>query len=237
MSDFDEESVRAYLRATFERFAPRIPTEALPEAEREHAISVDLLLGMLSSLVESFRTALALYDHVQKTCPDLLQRSQWQIMAASDAVMTVWSFGETLRALETAYKSSPTLVKMLGGKQALKPVRGNFGAHFSSPAVGDIEGTRNANSHLIERLETAEARRLNSLPSGTFGYRNLFVRSGIATIEFSHKRRLHKLEFSRASLAKLEEIRTSVLSLFRPLSATLIQETRKPKDASPPDGA
>jgi hypothetical protein len=218
MPDFDEESMRAWLQATLEGLAPRISVAALTELEREHGESVDLLLGTLSSLVDSFESALSLFDYVQHHAPS---QFQWQIIAASDAVMTVWNFGKALDALNAAYKSSPTLLKELGGKRALKPAIGKFGAYFSNPSTGSIVEARNANSHFIEQLATAGVRRVNSLPSGILISRGLRVVDGIATIEYSRQRHLHKLEFSRASLAKLQEIKNFVFDLFRPASAVL----------------
>lgn len=239
MDEFSEEYARAQLQHLFESLAPRIPSDAFPEAEREHATSVDLLLGTLSSLIDQFDHALALFDHVAQNCRD---NFQWQIIAASDVVMTVWNFGEALEAIQTAYRRSDTLRSALGGKHTLKPIVGEFKAHFNGPAAS-LEQARNANSHYVGQISTPEARRFNSLPSGILSYRNLRIVNGVATIEYSRQRRLHTLEISVASRDKLREFRAKMFLLFRPVSVALIQQSRKggargkPTDTSPPDEA
>jgi hypothetical protein len=233
MNEFSEEYARAQLEHLFERLAPRIPSDAFSEAERNHAASVDILLGTLSSLIDQFDHALALFDHVAQNHSEDFQ---WQLIAASDAVMTTWNFGEALVAIQAAFRRSHTLLSALGGKNALKPIVGEFKAHFNGPNAS-LEQARNANSHYVAQIATQESRRSNSLPSGILSHRNLHIENGIARIEYSRQRRLHTLEISVASRDKLREFRAKMFFLFRPVSQALIQELRKPKDASPPSEA
>lgn len=218
MSNFDEESIRTQIHGILQRVPPRIPVSLLPNAEKEYGESIDLLILTTNSLVDDLESALDLFEYLQIHAP---QHLKWQIMAASDGVMTVWNFGKALDAINAAYKHCPTLMNELGGKHVLRPIIGKFGAHFSRPSVGSIDQARNANAHYVEQIATANDRRTNSLPSGLSIYRCIRIVNGIPTIEYSRQRKLHTLEFSRNSLARLQEIRNSVFNLFRQVSQKL----------------
>jgi hypothetical protein len=96
---------------------PIIDVKSLPLIERKAAAHLQNVLFHFSYYYHEFRAAVELYDHsniegARASLTDAESWAQdWMSLAARDGAMTIYHFGEALKALGTCFKDCPTLRK------------------------------------------------------------------------------------------------------------------------------
>lgn len=166
---------------------------------------------------------------------------EWQLLAARDAVMTLWNFGEAIIGITDLLADMHTLKAMIGGPEAIKPVIVLYNKAFSK--IGRL---RNAVAHAAEntaspramkghaskgKLAAAKINNPNKIP--------IFIKGDLSghTLIYSHSGKERSLEVSADSLAKMVEVRTAVYAAFlpaiEPLKAAALTSSGEPKSAQP----
>ena len=96
---------------------PTIDVKSLPLNERRAAHHLQDVLIHFSYYYHDFRAAVELYDHshkesVRASLANAESWAQdWKNLAARDGAMSIYNFGEALKALETCFNDCLTLKK------------------------------------------------------------------------------------------------------------------------------
>jgi hypothetical protein len=194
------DTLEARQAAIREEMTPLITISALPAPDREIAETINLLRQFLTCFIDEFEQALALFDHVQaNNLP-----TAWESIAAKQAMLSIWHFGETLDVMECAFRKCQSL-RALVGKHALRPAKGEFGVTFKQ-----IEEVRNSGAHIIERVASPQSRKNDSINRTVLIISCLRERS----LCYSQHGKEHCVDITADSLAHLKRIRSIVVSVF-----------------------
>jgi hypothetical protein len=215
------DSVMPSSKSEKDAFPYNLGTAPLPKQELKHVTSLLLLLSQIDSALNDFEEALALFNYVCLISePSIRSRygAKWAIIAGTQAMLCAWHIGEALRWIEIVLRSCPTLKKAMGGKYALKPATGLFGATFR-----DLEEIRNSDAHIIERLASARGRVSASLAPGVIADKSLDGRR----IYLSRDMREVSFEVSNDALDTLHQVRNMIFRIFRE-TASRLSDLEKP---------
>jgi hypothetical protein len=128
------------------------------------------------------------------------------MIAVTQAMLCAWHLGEALKFIDKVLlRHCPTLKKVMGGKYALKPARGLFGATFR-----DLEELRNSDAHMMELMASASGRVTASLTRGVIAHKSLDGRR----IYLSREMKEVSFDISVDSLAVLQKIRNMTFKHF-----------------------
>jgi hypothetical protein len=228
-----------------------IALRALPAEERERGNRLHNLLMELSSIVDELNSSVALFDHVRtvsvqlresgkadRNNPDLARSyniaRKWPSIAARDASMAVWHFGEAMRYTKVLLKKSPTL-DSLTNWPAIKGATKAYSEYF---ARGErIEHLRNAISHKTEINEFPEvhATKGNADIPGIkmTGNASLIVVGSLhnSTFIYTWKGKARKLDITMDTVGKLAQVRDLLYSGLVEMAAELKSRALKQRPA------
>ncbi len=132
------------------RYAPQIATD--PPEEREGREHINLLITLACLHVYRFSKAVSLIRHCEPLVgPDFgVEPADWCGIAARDAAMSVYHFGETRRAISSSLGKCPSLNAQVDAEK-LRAARKAFDREFP-----DAVQLRHAIGHLAEQLSTPQ---------------------------------------------------------------------------------
>ena len=186
---------------------PHIDDSSFSETDRQHVDSIQLLLYALDGFISRLRSDLGLFDYAAKRAFQPHQptaRRHWIHIAARDATITLWDFGDALTQLESTVRSCEPL-RTKQRVTALRVAKGQFGNAFP-----DARRMRRVSAHPVGHFSTPQARR-NNAHRRMLGYGNIRNR----TIEHTHEGRRISFDLSEETITKLEAICTAVFNAFR----------------------
>jgi hypothetical protein len=185
---------------------PHIDKSTLSEADRQHAHTLWLLFHLMEGFIQRLRNDLELFDYSTRHAfrPDS-RKGAWVHIAARDAVITLWDFGDALRQIETAVRSCSAPIRTEKRIMELRAAIGMFGNAFPN-----AKRMRRVSAHPAGHFGSAQSRKVNA-HKGAVGYSNIYNR----TITHTHEGRLLSFELTEDSIGKLETIRDAVFKSFR----------------------
>lgn len=223
--------------------APHIVTTAIPKAEYDATLRLARSLNDLHRYVQSFKSALRLFDFsrerqiasAQETAVKIQQlmsnpdpkaaremidesliHSDWCNIACRDGAMTLYHFGKTLHNIRAALGECKTVNSMVEPaplRHATKQFEGAF---------PDFEAMRHAIAHANELWKNV-AKYLQNAIRGGYTKGNISISGGSALTSMLNNRhfamtfegRLVSYEMSEETLNKMVEIQNEYYSGFR----------------------
>ncbi len=190
---------------------PLLPFRKLPEAEQNHAHFVWNLLGNLGSRCKEFGSALTLYDFCyeplsREDYEEFARRGGWMQIAARAAASTVYLFHEDIEFIGVNLTHCPTLGGMIDHK-VRRAATTKFNRYFPGFA-----GIRHSGQHYAKLYGTPERMAEHIVGS-------IVVTSALVdrTLQTTFKKKTITLDIASETLTKLEDVRDSYWSAFRPI--------------------
>jgi hypothetical protein len=197
------DSLAALAAERFAEMAPHIDDSKFSDPDRQHTQTLWLLLNSLNSFIDAFRADVELFDHAEA---DATVMMRWAPIACRDAAMTLRNFKSAIDTIEKTYRQCAPLRSRPRG-YALRGAVGLFGAEFP-----DATDARNVTAHPVGQMDTAAARRRNSLRGTSVMVLNSWAGRRVLS---THNGREVSFEISEQTIETLKKVRNAVFNAFR----------------------
>lgn len=204
---------------------PVLFPDGLPEIEKGAANSITQNLADLSSFVNDFSDALALFDYceqrkIEERIEGPSKFGSWQLIAAKYGAQTVYNFGMVQRATQKLLGQCPTLMESVD-KVALRDANSTFAKSFpdfetvrTGAAHGDLRRTpKRWDENISDNAWDALGVKIEA--GATVMFNALFDREYVTTANGRHV----SYKLSRSSLKALQQSLAKVAEAFVPADA------------------